>query len=184
MKRLALLGLVVGLSTAVGVATTTHRAAAETHTNCITFDSNHNVILTPNCSMTVVQQGGQSQSFPAVNPCNGDTGMVTLGVSHQIFHININGALDAWDSGTQTGSATFTPDNPAAPSGSGTNTSWFGDSFNMQNLVQHFTMSVRFHLSDGSSVTIHEVAHFSFSASNSITPVVAFDNKTLTFTCG
>ena len=186
MKRLALLGLVVGISAVAGVAGGAHRVvAAETHTDCIQFDSGGNVIgLTPNCSMTVVQAGGQSQSFPAANPCTGDTGTVTLGVSHQVFHININGALDGWDTGTQTGSATFTPDDPTAASGSGTNTGWFGDSFNMQNLVQHFTMSVRIHLSDGTNVTVHGVGHISFSASNSITPVVAFDKKSLNFTCG
>lgn len=184
MKRLALLGLVVGFSAVAGVASGAHRAvAAETHTDCITFDGDGNVIgLTPMCSMTVVQQGGDPQVFAGANPCTGDPGTVAIAPSRSVYHINVDGAGDAWDTGTSTGTVSFTPDDASAPSGSGTVTNWFGDSFNMQNMEQTFTLSIRIQLSDGTHLTMHEVGHITFAASDTATPVVVFDKPGLS--CG
>ena len=181
MRRLALLGLVVGVSAVAGFATDRHHAAAaETHVDCITFDSNGNFVgVTPNCSMTISQRGGDSQSFPSANPCTGDSGTVTLSITHQVYHINVNGASDAWDTGTQNGTLTFTPDDPSKASGSGSWTDWFGDSFNAQNLVQHFTFHASIHTSTGQTVGLHEIGHVSFAATDPVTPVVAFDKPNL-----
>lgn len=182
MKRLALLGLVVGFSAVAGVASGAHRVvAAETHTDCITFDSSGNVIgITPSCSMTVSQRGGDSQSFPGVDPCTGDTGTLTASVTHQIYHINVDGGGEAWDTGTMSGTLSFTPDDASAPSGSGPYANWFGDSFNERNMEQTFTFAAHLSLSNGQSVTVHEVGHVTFAATDPITPVVAFDKPSMT----
>jgi hypothetical protein len=151
----------------------TAASAAETHANCITFDSSGNVIgLTPNCSQTISQQGGAPQSFPGANPCTGDPGTATETPSHQVYHINVNGAGDAWDSGTMTSTVSFVPDDPSKPTGSGTSTNWFGDSFNAQNSVQHFTFNVSVHFSNGQNATLHEVGHITLTPNG---PGVSFD---------
>lgn len=184
VKRLALLGLVVGFSAAAGVASGAHRvAAAETHTDCITFDSSGNVIgITPNCSMTISAQGGAPQSMPGVDPCTGDPGTLTMTVTHQIYHINVDGAGDAWDTGTVNGGISFTPDDASAPSGSGAYANWFGDSFNARNMEQTFTFAASLQLTNGQHVAVHAVGHVTFAASNPITPVVAFDDFSATCT--
>lgn len=163
MRRFVL--LVVACCVAATISAPGLAGAAETHTNCITFDGGGNVIgLTPNCSQTVSQQGGvPPQSKPVVNPCTGDTGIVTLLVTHQIYHINVDGAGDGWDTGTMNTSVSFVPDDSSKPSGSGSSTAWFGDSFNAQNTVQTFTARVAVHFSNGQTAIMHEVGHFALT---------------------
>jgi hypothetical protein len=174
VKRLLFLGLILGLAGVVAAPL----ATAETHSNCIQFDSSGNVIgLTPNCTQTISQQGGTPMSFAGANPCTGDTGTVTLLFTHQVYHINVNGASDAWDTGTSNGTASFVPDDSSKPSGQGTWTNWFGDSFNAQNFVQHFTMNFDIHLSNGQTATFHENGHVSFTPNG---PAVSFDKTSAT----
>jgi hypothetical protein len=169
MKRVILLTLVVGIA----AAATGNASAAETHSNCIQFDGNGNVIgLTPNCTQTVSQKGGTPMQMPTVDPCTGETGVLTLAISHQIYHINVNGADDAWDTGTMNGMATFAPDDGTGPTAQGSWVNWFGDSFNAKNLVQHFTFNLALQLSNGQKVTFHETAHMSFTPNG---PAVSFD---------
>lgn len=175
MKRVAaVLCLTVGLL-GVGVGLTPALAsAAETHNNCIQFDSNGNVIgLTPNCSQTISQESGQAPPpFEVTNPCTGQTGSLALVVAHQVYHINVDGAGDAWDSGTTSGTASFTPDGTSTPTAQGSWTNWFGDSFNAQNVVQTFTIDINLKSAGGGTVVVHETGHVTFTPSG---PSVFFD---------
>jgi hypothetical protein len=186
LKRLAVLGIVVAVGAIAGATSDRHAAAAaETHSNCIQFDQNGNFVgVTPNCTMTISMNGGQPESFPSVNPCTGDTGTIDIAISHQVYHINVNGAGDAWDSGTQSGTVSWTPDDASAPSGAGSMASWFGDSFNAQNMEQSFTFHASIHLSNGQTISMGEVGHVTFAAGSSSAPVpvVAFDKPTVN--CG
>src|SRR5215469_7066893 len=116
-------------------ATGTMTALGDTHGNCVSFDQQGNITsITPSCSETV-HVTSPPQIFPAVDPCTGATGTAELDDSHSVFHINVNSADDAWLTGTDGGTASFTPDNPAAASGSGTWTSWFGAQLNQRSTV-------------------------------------------------
>jgi hypothetical protein len=158
----------------------TRALAAETHSNCATFDNSGNILsLTPNCSETV-HAPSPPNSFPGANPCTGDPGTITLNDNHSVFHINVNGAGDAWLTGTDGGAASFTPDNPSAPSGSGTWTSWFGGSMNNKSAVFHSTFNLSIRLSDGSTVTKHDTAHTTITATG---VMITFDKPTMTLNC-
>ena len=137
------------------VTGSTHAFAAETHSGCISFDSTGNITgLTPNCSQTV-HVVSRPNSMPAIDPCTGGTGVVTLNDAHDVFHVTINGASDGWLTGTDTGTAAFVGD-AGGPTGSGTWTAWFGSEFNRNNMVMHGTFSLRLTLSDGTHVTVHD----------------------------
>lgn len=176
MRRIAVVALVIGLLGTAWVAGARHVAAAETHTNCIVFGPDGNpVSFTPNCTQTMTSKASDSFSFPVVNPCTGDPGTVTFVLSHQIYHITVNGAGDIWDTGTFEGAATFTPAVAGRPSGAGHWTHWFGDSINSRNSVTHATFSVELHLSNGQMVVFHDTTHQSFTPNG---PAVSFDKPT------
>jgi hypothetical protein len=119
VRRLALSAITAGLMAAGGMVLPWHTAAAETHTNCIQFDPSGSVTLTPDCSETIHGVLGPPQPpLEVINPCNGDTGALSLDIAQAVYHITVNGAGDAWDTGTTTGTAVFTDD--AGSSGSGT----------------------------------------------------------------
>ena len=168
--------LLVGAYSVTGA---TSALGAETHSNCATFDSNGNIVgLTPNCSETM-HAAPSTISFSGANPCTGDPGTVVLDDQHSVFHINVNGAGDAWLTGTDGGSASFLPDNPSAASGQGTWTSWFGGQLNRQSTVFGSTFTARFSLSDGTRVVMHDNSHSTLTP-NGVT--IAFDHPTLS--CG
>jgi hypothetical protein len=101
--------------------------------------------------------------MPATNPCTGDTGTLTLYITHQVFHINVNGAGDVWVTGTTNGQTTFVPDDPNAPSGTGHWTSWFGGSLNKNNSVLHDTFNLDVHFTNGQTVRFHMINHMSIT---------------------
>ena len=176
MTRLLVLTLALPLGLLLAAGSAKHVSAAETHTNCATFDHNGNVIsVTPNCSETFSSQGGPPQAMPTQNPCTGDSGILTLYTTHQIFHVNVDGAGDLWLTGTQDGTATFVPDSPLAASAAGAWASWFGGSINARNLVLSDTFNITLHSSSGQTITFHEPSHIVFSGSNPIVPVTTFD---------
>ena len=169
--------VLVGAYTLTG----TTSALGDTHVNCVTFDSQGNVIgFTPSCSETV-HVTSPPIVFPAVNPCPSAPvpGTVELDDNHSTFHININSAGDAWLTGTDGGTASFTPDNPSDASGQGSWTSWFGTKLNKQSTVNGGTMTIRFSLSDGSAVVIHDNSHATLTP-NGVT--IQHDNPVVT--CG
>ena len=162
VRRLALSAITAGLMAAGGMVLPWHTAAAETHTNCIQFDPSGSVTLTPDCSETIHGVLGPPQPpLEVINPCNGDTGALSLDIAQAVYHITVNGAGDAWDTGTTIGTAVFTDD--AGPSGSGHFTNWFGDEFNAQNMVQPSTFSVVIHLSTGQTATFHMASNTVFT---------------------
>jgi hypothetical protein len=181
MKRLLVAALLaVGMSGAAGAAATAvagPAVAAETHSNCITFNPDGSVTLVPNCSQTTVTNAPVSQSFSMPNPCDpSSTGSFTMTFTRQVYHITVNGAGDAWDTGTSTGTVSFVPDVSSNPSGAGHLTSWFGDSFNAQNMVQHSTFTVVVHTTDGQTISQHETVHVSLTPNG---PAVSFDKPVL-----
>jgi len=156
----------------------THVLAAETHSNCATFDNSGNILsLTPNCSETV-QAAPSSMSSSSPNPCTGAPGTFTMNDNHSVFHLNVNGAGDAWLTGTDGGRASFAAVPPGA-SGSGPWTSWFGAGFNKQSLVMSSTIHLSIRLSDGTSVTMRDVSHLTITPGGA---VISFNKPT--FTCG
>ena len=161
--------------------TGTTSALGDTHVNCATFDSQGNIqSLTPNCSETVHVTSPPSV-FPGADPCTNPVtpGTVTLNDDHSVFHVNVNGAGDAWLTGTDGGTASFVADSPSALSGQGTWTSWFGGALNRQSMVMSGTMTSRFSLSDGTHVVIHDNSHATLTP-NGVT--ISHDNPTLS--CG
>lgn len=113
-------------------------------------------------------------TFPDTNPCTGVPGTLTI-TYNGVFHFTVNKAGDFWDTGNQTGDFVFIPADVSQPSYTGHFHIWFGDSINNQNQVDHMTFAVNGVGSDGSTLTFHEVAHFSVSASGM---VETFDKPT------
>ena len=181
MKKFVILSLLASAVSGFVVASTPiTAAAAETHSNCVTFDNQGNIAsAVPNCTQTVSVRGGDPQQMSMPNPCTGDPGTVTLYVAHQIFHMNVNGAGDLWLTGTQTGAATFTSSD-GGPNYSGHATSWFGAQLNRQNAVTTDTLNVVMRDAAGDLVSLHQMDHLRFDASGNI--VQAFSNPT--DTCG
>jgi hypothetical protein len=163
MRRFAVLLAAAAFAAAAAIAAPIS-VFAETHANCATFDNFGNVLsVTPNCSQTISVQGGQPQVSPGVDPCTGDKGTLTMATTHQVFHVNVNGASDFWITGTQNGTITFTPDTIGAPSGSGPWAAWFGGGQNNQSGVLHDTFNAQVHLTNGQTVSAHVVDHFNFT---------------------
>jgi hypothetical protein len=168
----------VGLGT-YGVATAPS-AFAETHSNCVSFDSSGNITgVTPNCSETFHSPSGSS-SNPGADPCNPtDTGTITMNNTQDVFHVTVNGAGDVWLTNTDSGTVSFVPDDSTMAGGSGHWTAWFGGSLNRNSAVLHSTFNIAVHLSDGTTLTSHETVHMSMSASG---VQISFDK--LVLTCG
>jgi hypothetical protein len=93
-----------------------------------------------------------------------------------VFHITINVAGDSWDTSTMAGPFTLVPDDPSIPTYTGHTTAWFGDSFNNQNFVMHFTINAHATAPNAPPFDFHENFHFSVSADTN--PPVFFDNAT------
>lgn len=180
MKKFVIATLLAGAASGFMLASgPISAAAAETHSNCYTFDSSGNIVpLTPNCSQTIAVQGGDPLQLPMPNPCTGDPGTLTLDVKHQNFHVNVNGALDMWVTGTQNGAATFTSSD-GGPDYAGHNTQWFGEQLNRQNASAGDTINVQLTDPAGDTVTFHENDHMTITPAGA---VVQFSN--IVVTCG
>ena len=104
--------------------------------------------------------------------------------ANEVFHLTFftaPGADEFWMTGTDEGTATITPDTPGGGSASGHFISWFGESSNNQNDVQHSTNTFNLTGSDGTHVVMHETFHLSTSATG---VTVGFDKSTMTLSCG
>lgn len=166
--------LLVGAFAVTGTTT----ALGDTHGNCVQFDSNGNFVgVTPSCSETL-HVTSPPMFFPA-STCAGAPGIVELDDNHSVFHINVNSARDAWLTGTDGGTASFTPSNPSDPSGQGTWTSWFGEKFNNHSTVNGSTQTIRLHLSDGTEFVFHENTHATLTPGG-----VTLSHDNLVTSCG
>jgi hypothetical protein len=135
-------------------------------------------------TVTITTHAHNVPEFPPMattNPCTGEPGTLTAIAANSVFHVTFftNGD-EFWVTGTDEGTATFTPDNPNGVSASGHFADWFGESFNNKNDVQHFTNTFNLRGSDGSHLVAHETAHLSTNATGVVT--VFFDKMNLT--CG
>ena|SRR5690348_10122480 len=122
-------------------------------------------------------------SMPVVNPCTGAPGTLTAVAANDVFHVTFftaPGADEFWVTGTAEGTATFTPDDPSGISASGHFASWFGESSNNKNDVQHDTNTFQLIGTDGSRATVHATDHLSTNANGVVT--VNFSN--FKFSCG
>jgi hypothetical protein len=134
-------------------------------------------------TVTMTQHGHNDVLFsmPVVNPCSGASGTLTAIAANDVFHITqFTNGDEFWVTGTAEGAVTFTPDDPSGPSGSGHFSTWFGESSNEKNDVQHDTNTFHLKFTDGSSVTVHPRDHLSTNANGDVT--VSF--STFRFTCG
>lgn len=120
-------------------------------------------------------------SMPVLNPCTGASGTLTAVAATEVFHFTLftNGD-EFWVTGTAQGTATFTPDDPAGISASGHFATWFGESSNERNDVQHDTNTFVLNGTDGSRVIVHATDHLSTNANGDVT--VSF--STFRFHCG
>src|SRR5947209_6552071 len=107
-------------------------------------------------------------------PCMGGLGTLTI-TQNDVFHVTMLANGTDWLTGTATGTLVFVPDDSSLPTYTGHFTSWFNENDNLKNGNETFTFSVHATGSDGSSVTYHEVAHFSVSATG---VTVSFDRPT------
>ena len=104
------------------------------------------------------------------NPCTGALGTLTGTAKTAVFHVtSFATGPEFWMTGTDEGTATFTPDDPQGVTAVGHFTEWFGESFNNKNDVQHFTSSFRLKGSDGSHILVQETGHFSINANGVLT---------------
>ena len=137
-------------------------------------------------TVTITQHAHNVPLFsdPVINPCTGEPGTLTAIAANEVFHVTFftNGDDEFWVTGTDEGTATFTPDNPNGVSASGHFAAWFGESFNNKNDVQHDTSTFHLTGSDGLRFVVHETSHLSTNAAGVVT--VNFDKMSQSLSCG
>ncbi len=112
----------------------------------------------------------------AVQPCTGVPGTLTVtfnGVAHFTVLTSGVGAGTGW--GTFTAAGTFTFAGSDGVNFSGRFTTWSGQNFNLNSSASTAIFVVHGTGSDGSSLTFHDVAHMSVSASGM---TLSFDKPT------
>lgn len=115
------------------------------------------------------------------NPCTNAPGTLSAIAANSVFHVTyFTTGPEFWVTGTAEGTVTFTPDDPSGVSASGHFATWFGESGNNKNDVQHDTSTFMLAGSDGSRLVMHETSHLSTNADGTVK--VNFDNISLT--CG
>jgi hypothetical protein len=135
-------------------------------------------------TVTMTTHASDVPLFPpqhTTNPCTNAPGTLSAISANSVFHITYFATgPEFWVTGTDEGMVTFTPDDPSGVSAAGHFVSWFGESGNNKNDVQHATDTFMLAGSDGSRLVMHETAHLSTNANGAVT--VNFDNISLT--CG
>jgi hypothetical protein len=120
-------------------------------------------------------------SMPVVNPCSGQAGTLTAVAANEVFHVTFfTNSDEFWVTGTAEGTVTFTPSSSRGTALSGHFASWFGESSNQRNDVQHDTNTFQLWGADGSHVAVHATDHVSTNAQGRVT--VSFSN--FRFSCG
>ena len=111
----------------------------------------------------------------ATNPCSGAPGTLTITYSG-FAHVTVNKAGDEWDTGNLHGDFSFVPNDSTLPTYTGHFQQWFGDSFNRNNSVSHFTFNIHGTGSDGSTLDFHQNAHLNINTDGTIS--LMFDHMT------
>jgi hypothetical protein len=131
-------------------------------------------------TVTITQHAHNVQLFsdPVTNPCTGESGTLTAIAENEVVHVTFfTDGDEFWVTGTDEGTATFTPANPNGVSASGHFAAWFGESLNEKNDVQHDTFNLTLRSTDGSHVVVHEITHLSTNAAGVVT--VNFDKMSV-----
>ena len=81
-----------------------------------------------------------------------------------VFHITTQADGNAWLTSTSNGEVTFTPTEPGGVSYAGHFTQWFGESVNNKNQVGHNTGTFALKGTDGSTLHVRMLGHFSTNA--------------------
>jgi hypothetical protein len=105
---------------------------------------------------------------PKTNPCTGEAGTLLAVARNFIFHVTTQADGNSWVTGTGNGEVTFTPTEPGGVSYSGHFTQWFGESKNNKNEVGHDTGTFALKGTDGSTVHVHILDHFSTNAKGEV----------------
>jgi hypothetical protein len=116
-------------------------------------------------------------SNPTQNPCTGDAGTITAVAKTEKFHITTQADGNFWMTGSAQGTVAFAPTDPSAPSASGHFATWFGESSNEKNDVQHDTATFQLWTTDGHHVVVKMKDHLSTNANGVVT--VNFSNMSL-----
>ena len=134
-------------------------------------------------TVTTTTQYRDILSFSAsvTNPCTGAPGTLTAMAKTGVFHVtSFATGPELWVTGTDEGTATFTPDDPTGVVASGHYAEWFGESLNNRNAVATDTGTFQLTGTDGSRTTVHFDDHFTVNANGVVTVSVS----NFTFTCG
>jgi hypothetical protein len=129
-------------------------------------------LLTPIAALaqaeTTTTHFSDTASFPDVNPCSGATGTLTI-VTEGVLHTTAldNGTFH--ETGTDTGTFTFVPDDPSQPTYTGHFASRFGEDVNSRNFTATSAFRVVLTGSDGSRLTVQELAHVTVHADGTVT---------------
>lgn len=180
LKSATLRGLTLTLAIAglvlVGGASTAFAAANSSPQSCTPWaagSGNGANVIQMQCSFHNV-----TDTFTDVIPCLNLPANITQ-TYNGTFHVNEltsgAGAGTFWATGTETGSVVAVPLDSSAPTYTGHFTVWFGDNNNLHNGSETSTFTVVLTGSDGSSITFHDVAHISVSATGITT---SFDKPT------
>ena len=102
------------------------------------------------------------------NPCDGEFGKLLAVAKNSKIHVTQQADGDAWVTGTANGTVTFTPFEQGSAIYSGHFTTWFGESLNNKNSVEHFTSTFQLKGSDGSTVTVKMRSHLSTNAKGEV----------------
>jgi hypothetical protein len=113
-------------------------------------------------SSTTETVHGVTESFPEVNPCTGDPGIVTV-TYNGVFHTSIDATGGTHLTGTLTGTFEFAPTDATQPSFTGRFTNWFGGNIGANGQGFWSTFSLTGRGSDGSVIHFNGVMQFHFS---------------------
>lgn len=93
------------------------------------------------------------------------------GVIHTTVLTSGVGAGTFWLTGTLRGDFTLVT---ATTTYTGTFVVWFGDNDNLRNEANTFTLNVKLTAPDGTTISVHQVAHFNSAGTTSIDPNTFF----------
>ena len=93
------------------------------------------------------------------------------GVIHTTVLTSGIGAGTFWVTGTLRGQITLVT---ATTTYTGTFVVWFGDNNNLRNEANTFTLNVKLTAPDGTTTSVHQVAHFNSAGTTSIDPNMFF----------
>jgi hypothetical protein len=113
-------------------------------------------------SATTETVHGVTDTFPTVNPCTGDPGIVTL-TYNAVFHTSTDATGGTHLTGTMTGTFAFVPDDATQPSYTGRFTNWFGGNIGANGEGFWSTFSLTGYGSDGSVIHFNGVMQFHLS---------------------